>query len=803
MVVFLLNLWEGRGITLSTVKYSAIEWIARFGRDPCTLLIVCIAGLGTANILVRTATYGPSVHMDSITSLSTALNFLAGEGWRDFTGQPLTGWAPLFPLLLVAGGWVGIELLEVGRWVNAAAFGLTILAAGSWLRSNVRSQWLGLATTASIAASLPLSHEAALCRTEPLFVLFALLALIQLASFLNRKDGPPLWWAAVFTALAAITRYPGVALIGTGVLILLPAVRLRQTLVFGAISSVPLLAVLAHNWAITGDLTRATGDRTGDNSPSGQSLADGLRQIVNVFHGWPVPPNAPDGFAYLLWLAVAAVVLASTAVILRALRPDQKAAPTYFRLEPALPFGAFTVTYMAFLVLIVPLTVEQEIDSRYLLPIYVPLLLTAALLLDRFLSSKAAGWRMTVRYGLVSLVVLATLVHLGFSAQKSLRLAPQAYVAGYYHAYNYNTSYWEQFETLNYLRDNQIEGRIYTNHNTYLTWFWDWTAVPGKHRHIPRSKMRWTEIEAGAHIVWSYDHRRDLHGYDDTDLRVLPGMEVVAELADGVVLRRTAAAPSDAKRHRAQRQRYVEHLIQQADEQVGRAGWGVYRTGRKLIYFKEPCAPADIQATFVLHVVPIDPTDLPVRRQQYGSENRDFHFDWRGSWLGNQCVAILPLPTYAIRRIHVGQWIAAEERTLWEAELPADPADVKRHRAQRQRYVEHLIQQADDPVVRAGWNVYRTGRTLIYHKAPCAPADTQAKFVFHVVPADPADLPPDRQPYGSENRDFYFDRWGERIDDQCMAIVPLPAYAIDHIYIGQWVPADNRTLWEAELTPSR
>ena len=783
------------------MKHSPIEWIARFGRDRIALLIVVLAGLGTAHILVRTATYGPSTNQDAVVFLSTALNFLAGEGWRDFTGNPMVTWPPLFPLLLVAGGWVGIELLEAGRWVNAAAFGLTILAAGCWLRSNVRSQWLGLAATATISASLPLSHWAAQFRTDPLFVLFALLALMQLASFLNQRTAAPLWWAAVFTALAAITRYPGVALIGTGVLFLAPLARLKHTLVFGTISSVPLLAVLARNWAATGNLDLATGDRT---DHWGWSFSDGLHQIVEVFRAWIVPLSTPDGFGYLLWLVAGLVVWAAGAVVVRAgrcLGTDGKSPA--FGLGPALPFGAFTAIYIAFLLVVTPSTVsDQKIHSRYLLPIYVPLLLTAALLLDRFLSSKAAGWRLAIRYGLAALVVLATLVHVGFSADRNLRLTARAYVAGYYHAAAYNTSYWEQFETLNYLRDNQIEGRIYTNHNTYLTWFWDWTVAPGKHRHIPRTRW-WTEIEAGAHIVWSYDHRRDLHGYDDTDLRVLPGMEVVAELADGVVLRRTATAPSDAKRHRAQRQRYVKQLIQQADDQVGRAGWNVYRTGRKLIYFKDPCAPADIQATFVLHVVPIDPTDLPIRRQQYGSENLDFHFDWRGSWLGDQCVAILPLPTYAIRRIHVGQWIPAEERTLWEAELPADPAEVKRHRAQRQRYVEHLIQQADDPVVRAGWNVYRTGRKLIYHKEPCAPADTQAKFVFHVVPADPADLPPDRQPYGSENRDFYFDRYGERIDDQCMAIIPLPAYTIDRIHIGQWIPADNRTLWEAELTPSR
>ena len=188
--------------------------------------------------------------------------------------------------------------------------------------------------------------------------------------------------------------------------------------------------------------------------------------------------------------------------------------------------------------------------------------------------------------------------------------------------------------------------------------------------------MGWAEIEAGAHIVWldkSYD--RAALGYDHLDLRLLPGIEIVAELADGVVFRRTASEPFDEGRHRARKQRYVNQLIQQASEQVVRAGWTVYRTGRTLIYRKEPCAPADTQAKFVLHVVPANLADLPAHRQPYGSDNLGFYFKWSelgkflGFWLGDQCIAIAQLPAYAIDRIHIGQWVSKDNRTVWEAEF--------------------------------------------------------------------------------------------------------------------------------------
>ena len=215
--------------------------------------IAFLAILGTAHILGRTTTYGAALTVDSITFLSTATNFLAGEGWRDVRGVPLVGWPPLFPLLLAASGWVGIDPLAAGRWINATAFGLTILAAGGWLRSNLRARWLVLVATAIIATSLSLSELASYCLTDSLFALLTLLALVQLASFLHRGGRMPLLLGAVFTALAALTRWPGVVLIGVGVLVLLGrrapplAARLKDAGVLGAIASLPLAVVLTRN----------------------------------------------------------------------------------------------------------------------------------------------------------------------------------------------------------------------------------------------------------------------------------------------------------------------------------------------------------------------------------------------------------------------------------------------------------------------------------------------------------------------------------------------------------------------------
>ena len=315
----------------------------------------------------------------------------------------------------------------------------------------------------------------------------------------------------------------------------------------------------------------------------------------------------------------------------------------------------------------VPFTVSQGIDSRYSLSVHVPLLLTAVFLLDRFLSIEAAGWRATARYGLAALVLLGALTHVGFSARKNLRLTAQAQVAGY-PPQAYNAAHWQYSETLQYLRDHHIEGRIFSNHAP-LAWFAARHPGTGKYQHIPRDlPQKIQRIEAGAHIVWFREfHNRAHAGYDLIDLRVLPGVELVAERTDGWVLRRTAAEPFNEAWHRAQKQRHIDQLIQQAQTRVVRAAWDVYRNGRLLIWRKQPCAAADVQAKFILHVTPADPANLPPHRKRY--DNLSFYFDWRGVQLADQCMAIAQLPDYPISRIRVGQWIVGGNRTLWEAEL--------------------------------------------------------------------------------------------------------------------------------------
>ena len=106
---------------------------------------------------------------------------------------------------------------------------------------------------------------------------------------------------------------------------------------------------------------------------------------------------------------------------------------------------------------------------------------------------------------------------------------------------------------------------------------------------------------------------------------------------------------------------------------------------------------------------------------------------------------------------------------------------------------------AGEPAVRAPFEVYAEGRTLHWLREPCAASDTEPRFVLHVVPADPGDLPRERRPSGFDNLDFWFGEHGVRFGERCHVQAVLPDYAIERVRVGQWLPAEERNLWQQEF----
>ena len=220
----------------------------------------------------------------------------------------------------------------------------------------------------------------------------------------------------------------------------------------------------------------------------------------------------------------------------------------------------------------------------------------------------------------------------------------------------------------------------------------------------------------------------------------------------------------------------------------------LYLDGATLTYVKDGCAPEDLREKFFLHLFPADAADLPAYQREQGFGNFDFYFWEGGVRRGGTCLAAVTLPDYELTGIRTGQFVRHSGRQLWSVEFAAGPT------AQRYRQAHAAIRSGawGAPVARAAFDLYLDGRALAYHKEPCAAEDLRERFFLHLIPADAQDLSPQDRPHGFENRGFDYREYGALLGEACVALAPLPEYAVVGLRTGQFISGQGQ-LWSVEV----
>ena len=386
---------------------------SRLRPDGFTLVLGCIAALGATLVLFRVA-HGVGLRTDGMYYIELAralaegqrgLAWLSGSmphlvwgehpAWEGYTPLVQSAfWPPLHSMLLVLAGGFVIDPLAVAGPLNAAAFGLTILIAGHWLRQRVRSRFLVTLGCIAIFCSIPIAWWASWVMGEAIFILLTTLALFCSDRFLASGQRSSLMWAAVFTALACLTRYAGLFLIVAFLPLLalqhgaaLPE-RARRIGLYLVISVAPLGMWLLRNLLVTGTLTGPRGGEPHNSFVVNSALT--LRAIeawnpllvdlrvtliqVDNRAGWVI-----GGVIVGVFLIALAAVVAWD--ILRWWRDDQGPKDSFLPVV-----GGFTFGYILFIVVMTSLKPMAEVP-RFLVPAYVPFVLVILFAADRCLSN--------------------------------------------------------------------------------------------------------------------------------------------------------------------------------------------------------------------------------------------------------------------------------------------------------------------------------------------------------------------------------------------------------------------------------
>ena len=232
-----------------------------------------------------------------------------------------------------------------------------------------------------------------------------------------------------------------------------------------------------------------------------------------------------------------------------------------------------------------------------------------------------------------------------------------------------------------------------------------------------------------------------------------------------------------------------------ATEPLVRSVYDIHRDGRLLTYLRDGCPREDVQwdgPRFFLHIVPLDPGDLPPERR-LGFDNLDHVLRGGSARIDGNCVAAVVLPDYPIATIRTGQH--TDDGVLWEVDVVSDgrgaPVAPRDYAAARREAL------TGEPLARSIYDVHLDGRALTYLRDGCTDEEASARFFLHVVPADAGDLPEYRREHGFDNLDFTLEQSGARIDGNCVAIARLPDYAVATVRTGQY--DGTGALWTAEF----
>ena len=518
------------------------------------LLLVVFAVTGAVVVLLHNVAWGVGLPWDAVNYISVAHSLLAGEGFTPFSGYSYT-WPPLYPALLAATGFLsGFDPHAVAGPLNALLFGLTIFVAGHWLRQRITSRPLALWGCLAVTFALPLTSLASWAMSETAFILFVTLTLFHIDRFLRDGQRDALIWAALFTALACLTRYIGYALIILW-LMFLPLRsnvtllgKIKHSIVFALISVMPTMLWALRSMAHTG-------------TPTGRQLTllerNTLHRFVNValaeLTEWILPRLPVDyvpldeGQQRVAGLAAVALFALAVAIGFALIR-------TYGKPETQRKWIFFCLCGGFALIYLISLYIIQKFfgvgigwgNRRYWSPLYIPLLFALVFAMDRLLiwlrkpSVQLPAIRTFVRAaGILGILLF---IWLGNNVRLTMQNIARAN-EGLGMMKVYAAPEWVNDDVPRFIREAQVEGTIFGNKlaNVYIH------GNPANvvrflpHRLEDLKQLVEKAVE-GDYLVWFNDSipitvgLADYH-YGLPELEAMSGLEPVAYLDTGVVFR--------------------------------------------------------------------------------------------------------------------------------------------------------------------------------------------------------------------------------------------------------------------------
>lgn len=406
---------------------------------------------------------------DTSDYVAVGRTFVSGNGLLDATGIPMTVRPPGLSILIGIGDLLGLSVNLTVQILNVICAIVTVLGTFHLLQIAKANKNIALIATAFVAFSPALLWQYSMIWSEPPFVAlvvlamivalrpasaskFALLAIVFISLFFVRYVGPVF---AVSVAMSA-------AWFDRHKLGLIKSALINFAILL--VSLVPVWFWLQRNQEIDGTLT-------GARTPAGGSLLNPLKTFTATLGSW-MTASPVEGGIYLSWndypnntKVLGVLVLITIAILLTIyFLPQSRAENLENNSNVLLLSGSIAVIYVAFSAYRFVHFELGPLDNRMMIPIFVPLILIVAVLVDRMNLSSTL-----IRNGFLAISVMFLVFQATSSANDALRFGRDG-------------RYWaaKEFQTQpihKYVKDLPVDSSLMSNQPQQMFAVWQKSSV--------------------------------------------------------------------------------------------------------------------------------------------------------------------------------------------------------------------------------------------------------------------------------------------------------------------------------------
>src|SRR5450432_585586 len=340
---------------------------------------------------------GIGVSPDSVTYLSAARHMGTGKGFTAFDNLPVVDFPIAYPFLLTSISFVtGLDPLQFGPYLNGFLFGLMIYISGSMMNGfEGSSRWYKRILLCCIILGPALQELYSLLWSETLFLNIMLLFILSISKYLRKPDLKWLIISSIICSLASLTRYAGVFLIATGVILIFFnregnwRRRIFHSSVFGGISIFIFLINIIRNSLVTG-MSMVPREK------SIVGIWKNMEYFGDILSEWLLLDKSP-GLSISLTMMVLLIFITVLAY-------------QYFKQKPGFRFEyivALTgLIYSLFMLFTSTISRYEQFTNRLLAPMFIPILWSMSSWIPGFIETKSKTMKFIFMTGFLLLAAL-------------------------------------------------------------------------------------------------------------------------------------------------------------------------------------------------------------------------------------------------------------------------------------------------------------------------------------------------------------------------------------------------------------